>query len=193
MLLLAALAAIVLAQEVVPTAPSEVAPPVPQSAPPAGPPPPPAAGPLTGAPPGNLDAVPPLPTGPLLPVARSDRGETFLVVDRTSKTGDVADFWTFDVFAPAIEVGKGAYATQGLARHQIDCVKRTDQSVASAGYDEDGAAIVALAAGPPIPLADGGVFALIAKVVCTGEALPTDGRVQGHDAAVAAARTSPGA
>ena len=184
MIFLAALAAIVLAQEVVPTAPSEVAPPPP--------PPPPAApaapGPFANAPPGDLSAVPPLPNGPLLPVARSDQGETFLVVDRTSKTGDVADYWTYDVFAPAIEVSKGAYAVQGIARHQLDCVRRTDQPVASAGYDEDGTPVVALAAGPAMPLAEGGVQALIAKAVCADTPLPAEGRIQGHTAALAAAR-----
>lgn len=185
MLLVAALAAIVLAQEVVPTAPSEVEPP---ARPPAAQTAPISPGPFTGAPPGDISAVPPLPTGPLLPVARSDQGETFLVVDRTSKTGDVADYWTFDVFAPSIEVRKGVYAIQGIARHQLDCARRTDQSVASAGFDQDGTPVVALAAGPPIPLVDGDIHALIAKVVCADAALPTEGRLQGHAAALAAAR-----
>ena len=189
-MLLAALAAIVLAQEVVPTAPSELAPPPP---PPSAAPPPTAPPPLTGAPPGDLSAVPPLPNGPLLAVARSDKGETFLVVNRVSKTGDVADFWTYEAFIPAVEVSPGVNVVQGLARHQVNCVNNTDQTVASAGYDDSGVAVVALAASPANPLADGSVYRLVANVVCKGAELPKEGQIQGHDAALAAARATPGA
>jgi hypothetical protein len=187
-LLLAALS-IILAQEVVPTAPSEaIPPPAPAQAAP-----PPAASPTPASPPpGEPDAAPPLPDGPLLPVARSDRGETFLVVNRFSRGGDVADFWTYDALVPPVEVAPGVTVVQGLARRQVDCVKNTSQSFASAGYDESGTAVVALAAGPVTPLAEGSVDRLVANAVCTGQPLPKEGQILGHAAALAAARTPAG-
>jgi hypothetical protein len=141
--MLAAIVALVLAQEIVPTAPSEVAPPPPPAASAAAAP---ADTPSEAAPPGDLSAAPPLPEGPLMAVARSEKGETFLVVNSAAKTGDVADFWTYEAFVPAIDIRPGAVVVQGLAHHQVDCAKNTDQTLASAGYDESGAAVVALAA-----------------------------------------------
>jgi hypothetical protein len=185
--LLAAALAIVLAQETVPTAPSDIAPEPPP--PPAhAAPPPPSPAPRTAAPPGDPDAAPPLPEGPLLPVAKSDRGETFLVVNRFSRSGVMADFWTYDAFSAPIEVAPGVDVVQGLARRQIDCEKQTDQTFASAGYDESGKAVVALAAGPPTPLADDSVGKLVAEAVCKGDTLPKEGQILGHAAALVAAR-----
>jgi hypothetical protein len=192
-MLIAVLAAIVLAQEAVPTAPSESAPSQPPPPPAPAAPPATAPTPLTGAPPGDLSAVPPLPEGPMLAVARSDKGETFLVVNRVSKTGEVADFWTYEAFIPAVEISPGVTVVQGLARHQVNCVNNTDQTVASAGYDETGTAVVALAASPANPLVEGSVYRLVANVVCKGVELPKDGQIQGHAAALAAARATPGA
>jgi len=183
--MLTALVALLLAQEIVPTAPSEIAPP----------PPPPAAASVAApasTPPGDLSAAPPLPEGPLMPVARNDRGETFLVVDRVDKTGDVADFWTFEAFVPPIDVRPGAAVVQGLAHHQVSCSENTDRTVASAGYDEAGAAIVALAAGPATPLAGESAYGMIAQVLCRGVALPKAGVTRGHAAALAAARQPTG-
>ncbi|MGH7023872.1 MAG: hypothetical protein ACREEB_09810 [Caulobacteraceae bacterium] len=181
--MLAVLAALVLAQEIVPTAPSEVAPPPP--------PPPPVSAPAPAAPsipPGDLSTSPPLPDGPLAPVARSDKGETFLVVDRASLTGTVADFWTYEAFIPPIEIRPGVTAVQGLAHHQVDCLARTDQTVAQAGYDEAGDPVVALAAGPPAPMTAGSAYSLIADAVCHAVKLPKADQMQGHAAALAAAR-----
>jgi hypothetical protein len=179
------LAALALLQEVVPTAPSEVPPP-PRPAPVAPPPPPPA--PIPSVPPGDLSTSPPLPDGPLLPVARDDKGETFLVVDRTGKAGDVADFWTFEAFDPPVEISPGVTAVQGLAHHQVDCLARTDQTVASAGYDEAGTPVVALAASEASPINPGSAYQMIADVVCRGDVLPPTGRLPGHAAALAQAR-----
>jgi hypothetical protein len=121
-------------------------------------------------------------------VAKSDSGETFLVADTASKTGDVADFWTFEAFTPPVRVKEGVFVVQGLTHHQVDCAKQTDQSVASAGYDEGGLAVVALAAAPAAPLAPGGAYALIAGVLCRGTVPPKTDAVAGHEAALAAAR-----
>jgi len=179
--MLAAIAALVLAQEIVPTAPSQAHPPAPPGA----------ASPLVapGAiPPGDLSSAPPLPDGPMMPVARDDRGETFLVVDRTGKTGDVADFWTYEAFIPAVQIRPGASVVQGLAHHQVNCADSTDQTLASAGYDESGVAIVALAASPTAPLVSDSPYGMIARVVCKGVALPNAGETLGHAAALAAAR-----
>jgi hypothetical protein len=176
------LAVLALAQEVVPTAPSE-APPPPRPVEAAPPP-----LPIPSVPPGDLSTAPPLPEGPLLPVARSDRGETFLVVDRAARSGDVADFWTYEAFAPPVEVGPGVLAVQGLAHHDVDCAAKTDQTVASAGYDETGAPVVALAASAAAPLTPGGPYVLIADAVCRGVPLPKSGQLTGHAAALAEAR-----
>jgi hypothetical protein len=183
--MLSALVALLLAQEVVPTAPSEAAPP---------PPPPSAAAAAQpgSATPGDLTTAPPLPEGPLMPVARNERGETFLVVDRADKAGDVADFWTFEAFVPPIDVRPGAAVVQGLAHHQVSCSENTDRTVASAGYDEAGAAIVALAASPAAPLAGESAYGMIAHVLCRGVALPKSGLTRGHAAALAAARQPSG-
>ena len=121
-------------------------------------------------------------------MARSDKGETFLVVDRTSLAGEVADFWTFEAFVPPVEIRPGVLVVQGLAHHQVDCVARTDQTVAQAGYDEAGNPIVALAASPPAPMPGGSAYSLIANVVCRGAAAPKSGALQGHAAALAEAR-----
>jgi len=183
---LAALAVLILAQEVVPTAPSEVPPPPPPAvrAAPVAPPP--------STPPGDLSAVPPLPEGPLLAVARSDRGETFLVVGRAARDGETADFWTYEVFAPPVEISPGVLAVQGLAHHEADCAAKTDRTVASAGYDESGAPVVALAASAQAPIAPGSAYSLIADVVCRGVPLPKASQIQGHAAALAQARQPAG-
>ncbi len=181
--MLAAIVALVLAQEIVPTAPSEIAPPPPAAASAASP---------SSVPPGDLSTAPPLPEGSLMPVARNDRGETFLVVDRVDKVGDVADFWTFEAFVPPIDVRPGAAVVQGLAHHQVNCSENTDRTVASAGYDEAGAAIVALAASPAAPLVGESPYGMIAHVLCRGLALPKSGLTRGHAAALAAARQPAG-
>jgi hypothetical protein len=181
-MLAAALFALALAQEALPTAPSETPPPQPAT---------PAPGTSPAVPPGDLTTAPPLPTGPLLTVARDARGETFLVRDRAALTGITADFWTYEAFTPPIEVRPGAKVVQGLAHHEVDCAARTDRTVASAGYDEDGVAIVALAASPSAPLAAGSAYDLIAGKLCSGAALPTAGDVLGYKAALAAARSLP--
>lgn len=179
-MLLALLAALALAQETVPTAPSETPPT----------PPAPAASMPESPPPGDLSAVPPLPTGLLAPVARDDAGETYLVVDRASKSGGIADFWTYEVFIPPIQIRPGVSAAQGLAHHQVDCQARTDQTFASAGYDEAGAPVVALAAGPATPLSPGSAYALIADRVCGGVVTPRAEEVEGHAAAMAQAMST---
>jgi hypothetical protein len=173
---IAALAAIVLAQEAVTTAPraplpsQQVAPVQPSATP------------------GDLSAAPPLPDGPLLAVAKSASGETFLVADTAAKVGDSADFWTYEAFIPAVQIKEGVLVVQGLTHHQADCTQKTDQAVASAGYDEGGTAVVALAAGPAAPLAPGGAYALIAAVLCQGTQPPRTDAIAGHAAALAAAR-----
>lgn len=182
--MLAAIVALVLAQEVVPTAPSEVAAPPPAAASP------PAA--TSVVPPGDLSTAPPLPEGPLMAVAKSERGETFLVVDRAARSGDVADFWTYEAFVPPIEIRPGAQVVQGLAHHQVECAANTDQTVATAGYDETGEAIVALAAGPAEPIVPGSAYDLIAGKLCKGAAMPKTGETSGHAAALAAARSTAG-
>ncbi len=179
--MLAAIAALVLAQEIVPTAPSQAHPPAPagavrsELAP-------------TLVPPGDLSSAPPLPDGPMMPVARDDKGETFLVVDRADKTGEVADFWTYEAFVPPIQIRAGASVVQGLAHHQVNCSNSTDQTLASAGYDESGVAIVALAASPTAPLVADSPYGMIAHVLCKGLALPKAGVTRGHAAALTAAR-----
>ena len=124
----------------------------------------------------------------MMPVARDDKGETFLVVNRTDKTGEVADFWTYEAFVPPIQIRPGASVVQGLAHHQVNCANSTDQTLASAGYDESGAAIVALAASPTAPLVADSAYGMIARVLCKGAALPTVGETLGHPAALTAAR-----
>lgn len=181
-MLIAVLAALALAQETVPTAPSET----PPSPPPAASPEPP----TESAPAGDLSAVPPLPTGALAPVARDDAGETFLVVDRARKAGDMADFWTFEVFIPPIQIRPGEAAAQGLAHHQVDCQARTDQTIASAGYDDVGTPVVALAASPATPLTPSSAYALIADRICGGLETPKADAVQGHAAALASAMST---
>jgi hypothetical protein len=184
--MLVAIVALILAQEVVPTAPSEILPPPP--------PPPSASSPAApaSAPPGDLSTAPPLPEGPLMPVARTDGGETFLVVNTTDKTGDVADFWTYEAFVPPVDIHPGASVVQGLAHHQVNCADNTDRTLASAGYDENGVAIVALAASPAVPLVPESAYAMIANVVCKGVALPQAMETRGHAAALAAARQPAG-
>jgi hypothetical protein len=179
---LAVLAAFVLAQETVPTAPSETAPP---------PRPAEAGPPLSTATPGDLSTAPPLPEGALLPVARDEHGETFLVASRAGKSGDVADFWTYEAFVPPVTVTLGVQAVQGLIHHAVDCPSKTDQIVASAGYDESGAPVVALAASPSEPLVDGSAYARIATKVCAGVPIPTTDALTGHAAALAEARQTP--
>jgi len=179
--MLAAVFALVLAQEIVPTAPSEALPPTPSARAASH-----SVAPAT--PPGDLSSAPPLPEGRMMPVARDDKGETFLVVDRTDKTGDVADFWTYEAFVPSIQIRPGASVVQGLAHHQINCSNSTDQTLASAGYDESGGAIVALAASPTAPLVQDSAYGMIARVLCKGVALPTGGETLGHAAALTAAR-----
>ncbi|HEY1447782.1 MAG TPA: hypothetical protein VGF33_04555 [Caulobacteraceae bacterium] len=188
--MLVTIVALVLAQEIVPTAPTEIAPPPPPLA--AGAPATPPAAPPAPVPPGDLSAAPPLPEGPLMPVARSEKGETFLVVNSAAKTGDVADFWTYEAFVPAIDIRPDAAVVQGLAHHQVNCASATDQTLASAGYDEGGVAIVALAAGPAASLVPDSAYALVAKVLCKSQALPTADATQGHAAALAAARQGAG-
>jgi hypothetical protein len=182
-LLIAALAALALAQETVPTAPSEA----PPTQPPAATSP---EAPAEPPPPGDLDAVPPLPTGLLAPVGRDDAGETYLVIDRAGKDGDVADFWSYEVFIPPIQIRPGVAAAQGLSRHQVDCRARTDQTVASAGYDDAGEPVVALAAGPRTLLAAGSVYGLIADRICGGITTSPADAVHGHAAAMAQAKSS---
>ncbi|MGA2952519.1 MAG: hypothetical protein ABSD80_09830 [Caulobacteraceae bacterium] len=165
-----------------PTAPSET-PPAPRPAE--------AESQIPAATPGDLSTAPPLPEGPLLPVARDEHGETFLVTSRAAKSGDVADFWTYEAFIPAVTVGLGVQAVQGLIHHAVDCPSKTDQVVASAGYDETGAPVVALAAAPAEPLVEGSAYARIAVKVCAGVPIPTTGTLAGHTAALAEARQPP--
>lgn len=180
--MIAALAALALLQETVPTAPSEMAPTPPAAA---------AAEPPGDSPPdGDLSAVPPLPTGALAPVGRDDAGETYLVVDRAQKASGVADYWTFEVFIPPIQLSEGKAVVQGLSHHQADCQARTDQTIASAGYDDAGSAIVALAAAPAQPMTAGSAYALIADRICNGDQSPMTGKVMGHAAALAAATST---
>ena len=181
-MLIAALAALALLQETVPTAPSDVPPAPPTAASPEAP--------AEAPPEGDLSAVPPLPTGALAPVGRDDAGETFLVIDHAQKAGDIADFWTFEVFIPSIQIRPGRAAAQGLSHHQVDCHARTDQTLASAGYDEVGTPIVALAATSAQPLADGSAYALIADRLCSGADIPRADQVMGHAAAVASATST---
>jgi hypothetical protein len=181
-LLIAALVVLALLQETVPTAPSDTAPTTavaPSPEPPADSPPE-----------GDLSAVPPLPTGILAPVGRDDAGETYLVADRAQKTGNIADYWTFEVFIPPIQLRSGRAVIQGLSHHQADCQARTDQTIASAGYDEVGAPIVALAAAPAEPLSAGSAYTLIVDRLCSGDQSPMNGKVSGHAAAVAAATST---
>jgi hypothetical protein len=184
--MLAAIVAIVLAQEIVPTAPSQAHPPARSSGASA------SAVPPTFSPPGDLSSAPPLPDGPMMPVAKDDKGETFLVVDRVGKSGDVADFWTFEAFVPPIQIRPGASVVQGLAHHQVNCSNSTDQTLASAGYDESGVAIVALAASPVASLVADSPYGMIARVLCKGKALPKAGETHGHAAALTAARQPSG-
>jgi hypothetical protein len=175
-------AAIVLAQE-----PMVTAPPVPR--PSAAPAPTPAPQiPPASAVPGDLSTAPPLPNGPLAPVAKDESGETFLVVDRASRVGGSADFWAYEVFTPPIRIRDGVFVVQGLAHHLVDCDTLTDQRMASAGYDEAGAPVVALAAGPPAPVTPGGAYDLISKALCKGRIPPRAGAAMGHTAALAEAR-----
>jgi hypothetical protein len=126
----------------------------------------------------------------LLPVARDDHGETFLVTGRAAKSGDAADFWTFEAFVPPIAVRLGVQAVQGVTHHTVDCPSKTDQIVASAGYDETGTPVVALAAGQPEPLVTGSPYAMIATKVCAGVPIPSQGTLAGHAAALAEARAA---
>jgi hypothetical protein len=127
----------------------------------------------------------------LLPVARDAHGETFLVVARAAKSGDVADFWTYEAFIPPLTVALGVQAVQGVTHHAVDCPSKTDQVVASAGYDETGTPVVALAAGPREALVPGSPYAMIAIKVCAGVPIPTDDALTGHAAALAEARQPP--
>lgn len=180
-MLIAVLATMALLQETVPTAPSDVpAPPAATSAEPS----------ADTPPEGDVSTVPPLPTGALSPVGRDDAGETFLVVDHAQKAGDMADFWTFEVFIPPIQIRPGRSAVQGLSHHQVDCLAKTDQTIASAGYDEAGTPIVALAAAPAQPLTPGSAYALISDRLCRGADMPKADQVIGHAAAVASATST---
>jgi hypothetical protein len=182
--MLVLIAALALAPELVPTAPSDTL-----STPP------PAVSSLSSdpaVPPGDLSVAPPLPSGPLLAVARGPRGETFLVRDRASAAGLTADFWTYEAFTPPIAIKPGLSVVQGLAHHQVDCAAKTDRTVASAGYGEDGTALIALAASPAALLAPGSAYDLIAGKLCARVSLPV-GDVSGHSAALAAARALAGA
>lgn len=182
--MLALILTLAVGSEAVPTAPSD-----------APPPPLPVVNSLSSdpaVPPGDLSAAPPLPNGPLLAVARGPRGETFLVRDRAAASGLTADFWTYEAFTPPVEIRPGVTVVQGLAHHQVDCAAKTDRTVASAGYTEDGTAIIALAASPVAPLAAGSAYDLIAGKLC-GRAVIPAGDVQGHTAALAAARALAGA
>jgi hypothetical protein len=163
----------------VPTAPSE-APPPPRPAE--------AAPQLPSATPGDLSTAPPLPEGALLPVARDEHGETFLVTSRAARSGEVADFWTYEAFIPPVTVSLGVLAVQGLTHHAVDCPAKTDQIIASAGYDEAGEPVVALAASSAEPLVDGSAYARIAEKICAGVPIPTTGTLAGHAAALADAR-----
>jgi hypothetical protein len=123
-------------------------------------------------------------------VARDDHGETFLVADRAAKSGDDADFWTYEAFTPPVAVRLGVQAVQGVTHHTVDCPAKTDQVVASVGYDESGTPVVALAAGPAEPLVEGSPYARIATKVCAGVAMPKEGALTGHAAALAEARSA---
>lgn len=182
--MLALIAVLALAPEIVPTAPSD--------APPAAPPAVSSFSSDPAVPPGDLSAAPPLPNGPLLAVAREAHGETFLVTDRAAVAGLTADFWTYEAFTQPVEIKPGVQVVQGLAHHQVDCAARTDRTLASAGYGEDGAAVIALAASPAAPLAAGSAYDLIAGKLCARTTIPT-GDIQGHAAALAAARALAGA
>ena len=165
-----------------PTAPSDTPPPPrPAEAAPAPP----------SATPGDISTAPPLPGGALLPVARDTHGETFLVTSRAARSGEAADFWTYEAFVPPVTVSLGVQAVQGLIHHSVDCPARTDQIIASAGYDETGTPVVALAAGSPESLVDGSAYAMIAGKICAGVPIPTAGTLAGHTAALAEARQPP--
>lgn len=183
--MLAILLAGALLQEIVPTAPSETAP-LPPAAASHQPSPPP-----SGPPPGDLSAAPPLPEGLLLPVARSDNGETFLVLDRAAHNGLIVDYWTYLIFEPPVAIRAGVAALQGLAHHQADCAAKTDQVIAQAGYDAAGAPVVALAAEPMRPIAEAGPEALIVEALCRDRRLPRESAVAGHAAALALAKQPP--
>jgi len=139
--------------------------------------------------PAVIPGAPALPEGPLLSVARGDTSATFLVVDGAAKAGDTADFRILEVFYPPIVIADGKLVVESLSHQRVDCTQRTDTRLSSVGYNAAGGAIVGLGAAASQPLAAATPDAMIAGALCQGVALPAEGRVIGHDAALKQART----
>lgn len=126
----------------------------------------------------------PLPDGKLQAVAANAKGATFIVVDKTRKTGDVADVWLFNVFDPTIEVPGKKSVSQGLTNQTIQCATRIRTEVTVAGYDDAGKKVVDWIPEPKKTIEPKTSDSVVAQVVCGEAQLPPESIMETRVAAV---------
>lgn len=130
-----------------------------------------------------------LPEGRLVMVSGDQRGVQFLILDQSSRTGNLADVWLFQVIEPAARIGE-RQVSQTVSRQTLDCAKRTHATVAVAGFDAVGELTAWLPATPAQPIAPLSAQDFSARMVCDG-ARPganAEAGIIGHAAAVKRAR-----
>ena len=126
----------------------------------------------------------PLPDGKLQAVAANAKGATFIVVDKTRKTGDVADVWLFNVFDPAVDVPGKKSVSQGLTNETIQCATRIRTEVTVAGYDDAGKKVVDWIPEPKKTIELKTSDSVVAQVVCGEAQLPPESILEGRTAAL---------
>ena len=65
----------------------------------------------------------------------------FLILDKTTKSGDIADVWVYRAAEPGMPVGS-ALVVETVEHWSIDCKRRTVAPLYSAGYDGAGKKVV---------------------------------------------------
>lgn len=129
-----------------------------------------------------------LPEGPLQLVAGGRDSAAFIVLDQTSKTENLADVWIYQALDPPLVFSADRVEVQMLRHWTIDCAAHSFAELASFGFDEKGQILVTLPAGPSETIGEGSAEDHVAAVLCDGHPVPVSNTVQGHAAALKAAR-----
>lgn len=138
---------------------------------------------LSGAPPPH-----PLPQGRLSMVGGNTVGINFIEVDASSKSGSVADVWTYRSYAkPFLLKGFGKVVADTV-HQKINCSDRTVIKMSVDGYDERGTRVIFLPPARLEKITAGVDEYLLAGIYCGGVELPPQNTVVGYVQAEAMAR-----
>jgi hypothetical protein len=137
-------------------------------------------------PPPEIDRIV-LPEGRLTVVSVREGSAAFLDTEHSSRTGDVADVWTYIVTDPPWPT-RGKLAVQQMEHISVDCRRSTLHDLGAKAFDEAGEMVIWTPALPPRAIVPHSLYDLISQVMCKGLELPSSNTVQGHAAALQMAR-----